>query len=1013
MGDAVQCKCALGYFKTEVNCFGTSDGTCAAFTCTSCNATNSATPIAYSDRSACTSCDSTLTSGAGTWPNLECTCPSGMVLLETNSTGYKLPAKICSSCPAGTAPVLSDTTIAGKAYTADQYTCQSCPDEHMSMSSAGVCTCDSDYTITGVSSIGGQSCVHSTMIAEFINVQSASSLVTYEVGMSVASITIQHYYAKAAAECKYYGGASNQRACQILGNLCVLQMYDASFGPCKDFQTIIEDRGTTYTQDVALWGVGMPWLYYDGGATSCTDNSYRTQTSLNEQQFRYMVASYTLNGTFNGFQELETLFYYCSRAAPFSGYGAGTGQPTGWQLFGATQGDTYKCDLDSLLGQEQLFYELYLFDPKDTSTASGYYPVPVRIVDLQPLGSSGAKLNPKRPSLLCDKTDHLVRRFTLFDVVSGLSSTSSSIPEVVRYASDITVEVALSGINYGIYSPVLSIEYGLSQPGSWPAADTNDDTTVSTTETAKTVKYNWQGRYTMSMKTFENTLYGFGITASVFAGLHALSRVNSWSIRHNRLSAPGSVGGGQGQITLMAEFCLMIISSWVYWFFPIHLIICWYFFAFFKLQGVPDTMLPPVDSPYSYGDPYYVFTTNLTIMWMFMTVYVLVLVYRQCNADIFFLDWEPAAPKSHGSKDSKVSVWRTIFVANEWIEMQTMRKIDIKMNLFLLGFFLLGLDQEYAATQQPQVSNLDPGPTNLVLRFANTTFWWLIFSGGQYMWKFLIYERFFAETQEQLFIDFCTIAKISILVLDEPFHGYYLHCRSPHQHADGTMAELMDMLHKEEAGLTVDRSLDGGPTDVQSFQIFMSAEWKMSFSKIYANLVRPSSMTEMLGGMGRKNRPFSGAGHGGHRGKDEPNVGGGMALLPSDRVLKAWKEMSTFLQEFVENNFGKPGLKRVIREPSQFDTYMNIPPDINIPDQPNVFFPDRQFKYTSVLFLGREVELLLFNILTYSVFDMWVENTCVAILCCYLFDYALTYIRHTYGTALVSGKTLIDDRFLM
>jgi len=29
------------------------------------------------------------------------------------------------------------------------------------------------------------------------------------------------------------------------------------------------------------------------------------------------------------------------------------------------------------------------------------------------------------------------------------------------------------------------------------------------------------------------------------------------------------------------------------------------------------------------------------------------------------------------------------------------------------------------------------------------------------------------------------------------------------------MAELVDMLHKEEAGLTVDRSLEGGPSDVQ------------------------------------------------------------------------------------------------------------------------------------------------------------------------------------------------------
>jgi hypothetical protein len=50
-------------------------------------------------------------------------------------------------------------------------------------------------------------------------------------------------------------------------------------------------------------------------------------------------------------------------------------------------------------------------------------------------------------------------------------------------------------------------------------------------------------------------------------------------------------------------------------------------------------------------------------------------------------------------------------------------------------------------------------------------------------------------------------------------------CRSPHQYADGTMTELVSMLHKEEAGLTVDRSLEGAPADVQTFQIFMSGRF--------------------------------------------------------------------------------------------------------------------------------------------------------------------------------------------
>jgi hypothetical protein len=37
--------------------------------------------------------------------------------------------------------------------------------------------------------------------------------------------------------------------------------------------------------------------------------------------------------------------------------------------------------------------------------------------------------------------------------------------------------------------------------------------------------------------------------------------------------------------------------------------------------------------------------------------------------------------------------------------------------------------------------------------------------------------------------------------------------------ADCTMAELVHMLHHEEAGMTVDRSLEGAPTDVLSFEV--------------------------------------------------------------------------------------------------------------------------------------------------------------------------------------------------
>ena len=83
-------------------------------------------------------------------------------------------------------------------------------------------------------------------------------------------------------------------------------------------------------------------------------------------------------------------------------------------------------------------------------------------------------------------------------------------------------------------------------------------------------------------------------------------------------------------------------------------------------------------------------------------------------SDVFFVDWEPA-PKESGSKGS-VSCWRTILVANEWTEMLTLRRTNLCFSLLFIGFFLLGLDLENNATQQPDLNNTEDGPHNIILR---------------------------------------------------------------------------------------------------------------------------------------------------------------------------------------------------------------------------------------------------------------------------------------------------------
>jgi meckelin len=131
---------------------------------------------------------------------------------------------------------------------------------------------------------------------------------------------------------------------------------------------------------------------------------------------------------------------------------------------------------------------------------------------------------------------------------------------------------------------------------------------------------------------------------------------------------------------------------------------------------------------------------------------VLALLYTQTNIDVFMMDWEKTrgrldrAPKE--TPALPVSVWRTMFVANEWNEIQvraalsrrgsgcsssrqTSRIIDLPLTLLFLLFILVGLRVDYTATSQPDISDLTAATRHPLLRFALSAFWLLLLAALQ------------------------------------------------------------------------------------------------------------------------------------------------------------------------------------------------------------------------------------------------------------------------------------------
>jgi meckelin len=549
-------------------------------------------------------------------------------------------------------------------------------------------------------------------------------------------------------------------------------------------------------------------------------------------------------------------------------------------------------------------------------------------------------------------------------------------------------------------------------------------TTTSTT-TDSIARISFTSYYTTDLTTFFVTLTIFFVIQLVITVLFFALRYYNWNIRNSRVVQSATLTTSLGGINWrnVFEICLIFLNTYVLCLFPFTVLVSWYFFVFFKLQSVPSVLLPLQHDMLVSGSTYIAFIGNLVIMTLFQIAYVLMMiVYRQSKNHLFFVDWEPKSSASSSSTEQKVSVWRTILVANEYCEMQTIRRSNIVFTLFLIGFMLLGLQLDNNALTHPTLaaaSNDNTLQINIVLRFANTTFFWLVFSVGQYLWKYFIYERYLSEPPEQVFLDFCTIAKVSILVVDEKYHGYYLHCRSPHQFAESTMVELVEMLGREEAGLTTDRSLDGAPADVQSFELFLSAEWAAEFRRIKSQLIIPKTINDMLDQRRQRqaligqqesrmnNQPRSSSLWGvSQRAPRIKNRYGGIKVgwsmflqqtLPPEKVVTAWNEMLQFLSEFIENNLQLSGLRHVVLEESYTNSLFRTAPDLSVPGQPSVLRTDRDWRFTSIWFLGREMDLLLFNILTYSVLDLMFGNTALSIMLCYLCDWLLCQARQSLG----------------
>eukprot|EP01083_Nonionella_stella_P024116 66692_1 len=300
------------------------------------------------------------------------------------------------------------------------------------------------------------------------------------------------------------------------------------------------------------------------------------------------------------------------------------------------------------------------------------------------------------------------------------------------------------------------------------------------------------------------------------------------------------------------------------------------------------------------------------------------------------------------------------------------------------------------------MSELNPkaAPINILLRFFVSSFTLLAAASLQLIYRQLIYHRYFSDEAAD-FVDFLTMANISIFLMDEPHHGYYLHGKSLHRFADCSLEEMKTHIDDEKKNLCKDRGLVDGK---DTFEMFLTPQFRSHYNQIYANILakeiiqqrasRGMTTTQASTSQHPRAPKLQSSTYSRGGGGNASNHGTSVRVPITEEVVRASEALGKFLKQFIQKTSAtlrwdegeREGLERV----------MNVPPYMK-ERQASVFYDDPNYNFQRVLMMGNEYSFTTFLVVWYGMMDVWFSNTFVSILMTYLVNKFLSMARAHWG----------------
>ena len=713
----------------------------------------------------------------------------------------------------------------------------------------------------------------------------------------------------------------------------------------------------------------MAWIYYENS----TDDTLKTDRlkmlitfdpdedeKINLLTFK--LASFYLNGTLIGFTNMTDQLILCPHSYKVGKY---------YRTFGTNVDVTCNLDLSVYISSsETIFYELYLVDLNNTLVD-----VPVLVRNL--VDTSGSKPNEDSD----ESKWKLVRRFFIYDNVSGKEGIDAYVngdtTSVLQYMQSATLRVRLiNDQDQKIYVPVLILDYKARMTNYIDNSDSTDSIT-------------FKSQYTMNTAKFWRIALGVFIGMNIFVLIITALRLYIWT-KNN----PSAHTRHSYTSKLLFQGFWYLAGTWAFIIFWFLIGTTAYWFIFYKLQYHVYALIPPTDT-YDYN--YVPFIAAFAVVFILQFIWICFIIKSQTSCDIILIDREQpqksfkpgvdkitaAIYRDDNNYKEYISAWRTLMVANEFAELQSQRYVYIELTLFFLLFFLKGVSWEDLARSQPSFSVNTVGitliPMNLILRFFLTSFLFIVISYVQLVLR-KVFSTWF-PTPTQAFIDLCIVSNISILILDDSLHGYYIHGVTPLNRADMALEELHEGLSEEKLKSSHEKSLlVPDEEDLFTFEIYIPFDMRIQYDNI---------MQKARGDM-----EFN---------KKNENI------LKSEKTrFKLNERFKAFFDPEIRN------LRSFVFEKSSLQRMLSLPPtDMSTYTGSSFFYKDPAMSFERILFMGREFSLLLMDLLVFDLMDIAVGNSLVSALTTYLFSKCLEYVRFELGERNLALKTMVDRKFII